>query len=920
MSNARENVNLLTSADWDIAALRLANWGSGAVPPQVVLKTNWTAGDGGGLFRYDASDTTTADNSGTVIVDAAGNRWKRQYYGEVVLTWFGPGNQSWHPVTNPSANHTTIFQLAIAATQDGGVLFIPSGIWAVNLGQIIINKNLEFRGEGASFKYFADNDFGNEGIPAAPPGGGYYTLGGSWVHVRDGAAAAALNWNNFSISSSQNDGGRIRLNIGAHDFTVHSKVKVSGTSGNCDGSWYLHAVGSTWITLRNSTFVSALGAVGSLKRWRAMGELAAFTIDYEDGVGLADYKRDVRFVDLGYHGNAGNNASHPKDNIRYSFLLWRSAWGGETRNLKSLNSRGAVAWHEGINNPASGVSDWRHYNAFLNAGQAPGGLQSRITSYASNGSGGTRLVTAIAHGITDGQSIYMREPGNSAYDGSHTATVINTTTIDIPVAYTPTSGGSLLLTENWNNWSGTCAFGGYAANDGVIESCHIAAAQYALMLSGLANQASNNRIYLCDYVADLSGADGTLGAPVFNGSFLYDTYGPPFIVTAAPSFNEPLLVTNCVIGNAWYVNRWMTIDNTAAIWVAVNNIKLDVDAVSFAGLQGYGPNTEFAYAVGIKTSVTGTKVAGNIGTLHDGMKGLCNIPDALTSIPKATNLIDNGSFGVWEQAGTSGAPDRWGGNNVTSYARTTGIGKSRYSVDVTFATSAIGYIRQRIKAEDIRTFVGQPVAISFYVNNVAGSGDFKVELYHADAINNFGAVTAIGDSNLGATPAAATFYQLRFPVLPSGAANGIELRFVRTSSGVAPRIVLGDVAIHTGPWALPVDWARLSDEQRRARQFYRKIVPLNAASPIGSAITNSSTTATAIIQHDWSDMVATPNLAVNGTWQMSIPNSSQAITVDSSFLYQGGVLLNLTGTGLTSSSGLFTSNSADADIVLDARP
>lgn len=38
MSNARENVNLLTSADWDIATLRLANWGSGAVPPQVVLK------------------------------------------------------------------------------------------------------------------------------------------------------------------------------------------------------------------------------------------------------------------------------------------------------------------------------------------------------------------------------------------------------------------------------------------------------------------------------------------------------------------------------------------------------------------------------------------------------------------------------------------------------------------------------------------------------------------------------------------------------------------------------------------------------------------------------------------------------------------------------------------------------------------
>jgi len=89
MSNARENVNFLTSIDWSIATLRLASWGAGSVPPQVMLKTNYVVGDGGGAFRYDASDTTTADNGGTVIVDAAGNRWKRQYTGSVNAKWFG---------------------------------------------------------------------------------------------------------------------------------------------------------------------------------------------------------------------------------------------------------------------------------------------------------------------------------------------------------------------------------------------------------------------------------------------------------------------------------------------------------------------------------------------------------------------------------------------------------------------------------------------------------------------------------------------------------------------------------------------------------------------------------------------------------------------------------------------------------------
>ena len=36
-----------------------------------------------GLFIYDESDTTSADNGGTVLVDASGRRWKRVYDGAV---------------------------------------------------------------------------------------------------------------------------------------------------------------------------------------------------------------------------------------------------------------------------------------------------------------------------------------------------------------------------------------------------------------------------------------------------------------------------------------------------------------------------------------------------------------------------------------------------------------------------------------------------------------------------------------------------------------------------------------------------------------------------------------------------------------------------------------------------------------------
>ncbi|WP_368766624.1 hypothetical protein [Enterobacter hormaechei] len=46
--------------------------------------------DGGeGWFFLDSSDTTTADDDGTVLIDAVGRRWKRSYDGAKMASWFG---------------------------------------------------------------------------------------------------------------------------------------------------------------------------------------------------------------------------------------------------------------------------------------------------------------------------------------------------------------------------------------------------------------------------------------------------------------------------------------------------------------------------------------------------------------------------------------------------------------------------------------------------------------------------------------------------------------------------------------------------------------------------------------------------------------------------------------------------------------
>lgn len=69
--------------------------------------------DGGaGVFRVDAADATTADNGGTVLVDASGRRWKREFSGDINVKWFGAVGDS---VTDDTAAFTSAIQYAFSA-------------------------------------------------------------------------------------------------------------------------------------------------------------------------------------------------------------------------------------------------------------------------------------------------------------------------------------------------------------------------------------------------------------------------------------------------------------------------------------------------------------------------------------------------------------------------------------------------------------------------------------------------------------------------------------------------------------------------------------------------------------------------------------------------------------------------------------
>jgi len=132
-----------------IAALRA----NATDQPIVVVVPSYYAGgtSGGGVYWLNATDTSSADNGGTIIVDAANHRWYLETFGAPIsVTQFGAKLDGYF-------DDTTAWQAAINyvtsirnATASGGKLTAPPGFSSISAALLITGPIIiEGAGDGA---------------------------------------------------------------------------------------------------------------------------------------------------------------------------------------------------------------------------------------------------------------------------------------------------------------------------------------------------------------------------------------------------------------------------------------------------------------------------------------------------------------------------------------------------------------------------------------------------------------------------------------------------------------------------------------------------------------------------------------------------------------------------------------------------
>lgn len=98
---------------------------------KIYLNGHTNKGIGGGTFYFDASDTSSIDNNGTVIVTSGGNRWRREVNNYVNLSMFGGIGDYDRSLRTGTDNQAALEASEVFCNDSTGVELIIDGDYGV---------------------------------------------------------------------------------------------------------------------------------------------------------------------------------------------------------------------------------------------------------------------------------------------------------------------------------------------------------------------------------------------------------------------------------------------------------------------------------------------------------------------------------------------------------------------------------------------------------------------------------------------------------------------------------------------------------------------------------------------------------------------------------------------------------------------
>lgn len=215
-----------------------------------------------GVFFYDPNDTSSPDNGGTVIVDGAGRRFRRNYSGPVDVRWFGA-------VGDGVTDDTAAIQAAVDASPS--VRCVPGAAHVIS-APIRIPSGVTF--DASNSTILASSDFHMLTISNASDVhvvGGNFVGGGTVNAPADGTAAVHIvDSSRFSVSGIATSKTDIAVQLvnSAHGKIDGVTVEGGDSQKNGDGVTFSGCDGIqiSRVTCRSLNKVAVYASIGSDRR------------------------------------------------------------------------------------------------------------------------------------------------------------------------------------------------------------------------------------------------------------------------------------------------------------------------------------------------------------------------------------------------------------------------------------------------------------------------------------------------------------------------------------------------------------------------------------------------------------------------------------------------------------------------------